>query len=351
MSATNRLSNIELFRIFVMLAIVAHHFVVNSGLRSEILANEPFSGQSMFYYLFGMWGKTGINCFVLITGYFMCTSEITMRKFLKLYLQVLLYRLVIWGIFIACGRDAFSFGQAVRYILPFAELDKSFVQCFIAFFLFIPFLNILLRNISKHQHLALISLLLLVHTGMMLIPGGKVVYNYVSWFVTLYFIASYIRLYGLFRNNSVRFWGLATLVGMLVSMLSVVVLMYLGGKHPYLYVSDSPAILAVVTSISTFMFFKNLPIKYTPIINIIASGTFGVLLIHAHSNAMRWWLWRDVVDVMGHYGSEYQYLYTIGVVIAVFTVCCFIDLGRKYLLEKPLFDKCIIRKSRHIQRD
>lgn len=25
-------------------------------------------------------GKTGINCFVLITGYFMCTSDITVKN-------------------------------------------------------------------------------------------------------------------------------------------------------------------------------------------------------------------------------------------------------------------------------
>lgn len=333
---SRRSSNIELYRIIVMLAIVAHHFVVNSGLRQSILVNESLSGQSLFYYLFGMWGKTGINCFVLITGYFMCTSEITMQKFLKLYLQVLFYRLIIWGIFIACGRDVFTYGQAFRYILPFYGLDNSFVQCYIALFLFIPFLNILVRNITRRQHLLLVALLLFVHTGMMLIPGGKVVYNYVSWFVALYFMASYIRLYGLYKNNSVAFWGGITAAAVSLAMLSVFWQLYCE-KRAYLYVADSPAILAVVVSVCSFMFFKNLPIKYSPIINLIASGTFGVLLIHAHSNAMRQWLWRDVVDVIGHYGSPCQYIYAILVVLIVFVICCAIDIARIYVLEKPLF--------------
>lgn len=185
-----RSSNIELFRIVAMLTIVAHHFVVNSGLMSEVLASESFCVQSVFYYIFGMWGKTGINCFVLITGYFMCKSDITMRKFMKLYLLIVFYRIVIWGIFILCGKDTFSFGQVVRYILPFVRLDKGFTPCFMTFFLFIPFLNILVRNISQRQHLLLALLLLFVHTEPLYIPGGLVVYNYVSWFVTLYFIAS-----------------------------------------------------------------------------------------------------------------------------------------------------------------
>ena len=65
-----------------MLLIVAHHFVVNSGLLEPIYDN-PTSKTSLFLLLFGAWGKTGINCFVLITGYFMCTSQISLKKFLS----------------------------------------------------------------------------------------------------------------------------------------------------------------------------------------------------------------------------------------------------------------------------
>ncbi len=65
-------SNLELFRIITMLLIVAHHYVVNSGLTAPdgpIFA-EPLSSDSLYLLLIGAWGKIGINCFVLITGYF-----------------------------------------------------------------------------------------------------------------------------------------------------------------------------------------------------------------------------------------------------------------------------------------
>ena len=50
--------------------IVAHHYVVNSGLMSCIDAQNVLHFQDYFLLLFGWGGKTGINCFVLITGYF-----------------------------------------------------------------------------------------------------------------------------------------------------------------------------------------------------------------------------------------------------------------------------------------
>ncbi len=56
-SRKERNSNLELYRIIVMLLIVAHHYVVNSGLMS-VMKEEPLHIQSIFLYLFGMWGKT-----------------------------------------------------------------------------------------------------------------------------------------------------------------------------------------------------------------------------------------------------------------------------------------------------
>lgn len=55
-----RRSNLELYRIIVMILIVAHHYVVNSGLM-DVMANDPMSFRSLYLYFIGMWGKTGIN--------------------------------------------------------------------------------------------------------------------------------------------------------------------------------------------------------------------------------------------------------------------------------------------------
>lgn len=57
-----RNSNIEFYRIIVMLLIVAHHYVVNSGL-IEKMQESPLSPQSLFYYIFGVWGQNGNKLF------------------------------------------------------------------------------------------------------------------------------------------------------------------------------------------------------------------------------------------------------------------------------------------------
>lgn len=104
-----RASNLELFRIITMLLIVAHHYVVLSDL-PNVMVSDPLGLQSIFLYIFGAWGKVGINCFVLITGYFMCMSKITLRKFVKLVAVVEFYKVAIYCIFIAGGGNSLFLG-------------------------------------------------------------------------------------------------------------------------------------------------------------------------------------------------------------------------------------------------
>lgn len=177
-----------------MLLIVAHHYVVNSGM-GGIMDMAPMSSNTLFYSIFGMWGKIGINCFVLITGYFMCTSHITMRKFLKLLLEVEFYNVMICFFFFVIGYTPFSLLQFLKSFWPIWSME-GFIVCFLLFYLMIPFLNILVRNMTKQQHAALLILLLVIFSVLPSLPMVvDVMNNYVVWFCVLYILSSYIRLY------------------------------------------------------------------------------------------------------------------------------------------------------------
>lgn len=200
-----RNSNLELYRIIVMLFIVAHHYVVNSGL-IDTMEQDCLSGRSIFFYLFGAWGKTGINCFMMITGYFMCKSQITIQKFLKLFFEVEFYAIVIYIVFVLSGYTDFSISGCLKSIVPIRNITDGFTSCFLVFYLCIPFLNILIHNMSRKQHGVLILLCLFIYTLHGMLPMMHVTMNYVSWFCVLYFIASYIRFYLVEMLTNIK-WG------------------------------------------------------------------------------------------------------------------------------------------------
>lgn len=357
-SKVPRKSNLELYRIVCMLMIVAHHFVVNSGVASNScgpVMTDPLSANSIFLTLFGAWGKTGINCFLMITGYFMCTSEITLRKFLKLLAQIYLYKLIIFPIFVIVGYEPLSPVRLIRWAMPLWGLKDHFVGCFLVFFLTIPFWNMLIRQMKQRQYLLLLALLLGCYTLLGSIPSFNVSFNYVTWFGIVYLVASYIRLYpsSVFERRSL--WGGLTLVTVLLAIVSVVIIHWLFaiyGKATlgHQMLNDSNRIFAVLVAFCSFLWFKNMDLKYSKVINAFGAGTFGVLLIHANSDAMRQWLWKDTVDVVGHYTLPLGQLilYSIGVVMIIFIICNLIDQLRIATLEKWFFrwyDKKVSAKA------
>lgn len=339
LTINHRFTNLELYRIIVMLLIIAHHYVVNTGIMG-LMEKDPLSMKSIFFYIFGMWGKTGINCFVLITGYFMCKSNISVRKILKLILEVEFYNIGIFLIFSILNHQLFSFRNLILCILPVKSVTDSFVSCFLVFYLCIPFLNILITHLDKKQHLCLLSLSLGIYTVLGTLPGIEVRMNYVSWFCTLYFVASYIRFYGEKYKGHVK--GGYLMASILLSVASVIGALYVNkntGMHIgcYRYVSDCNMIFAVTTAITSFMYFKQLKIGYHKSINLIAQSVFGVLLIHANSDFLRDWLWRQLLAVQNMFYSKDACIYASVCVMGIFMICSLIDRLRICTFEKWTF--------------
>ena len=78
--------------------------------------------------------------------------------------------------------------------------------------------------------------------------------------------------------------------------------------------------------------------KYHPFINTVAATTFGILLIHANSDTMRTWLWKDICNNVYFYNSQYFYLHAILTVLIIFTICSIIDYLRIKFVEIPTFN-------------
>ena len=335
-----RSSNIELFRILSMLMIVAHHYVVNSGLIDCIEAQNSLHFQDYFLLLFGWGGKTGINCFVLITGYFMCTSDITKRKFGKLLGERYFYAIALWCLFFLTGYESFSILELLKIIFPFFTVADNFTTCFLLFYLLIPFLNKLIHALTEKEHFWLMVWCMGVYVFLPSFAKANVVFNYITWFSILYAIASYIRLHPKKWFDSIKVTGALATVSLILSWASVVVLATLSriiGKHvglAYFFVSDSNKALALATGVSTFLFFKNLRIGYSKVINTIAASTFGVLLIHANSDTMRRWLWKDICNNVGAYQAGDAVPHAIMCVAVIYLVCTATDMARRQVVKK-----------------
>lgn len=167
-------------------------------------------------------------------------------------------------------------------------------------------------------------------------------FNEVGWYMTLYFIAAYVRLYPLRWMGNRKIIGSILVCSIILAIISILVIDYraiqTGFTNYYYFVNNSHKILALVIGVSIFLFFKNLKIKQSKLINQIASTTFGVLLIHTNSATMRTFVWKGLhVTEMYTKPLEELVFHAVTSVIGIFVVCSVLDLLRICLLEKPLF--------------
>ena len=93
--------------------------------------------------------------------------------------------------------------------------------------------------------------------------------------------------------------------------------------------------------------------KYHKWVNIVASATFGVYLIH-DNGLIRQFLWSDIFKNSQYQESVFLIPYSIIVVAIVYFICTIIDLLRQRFIEKPfmvLVNRCseqIIQKLKKI---
>lgn len=325
-----------------MLLIIAHHYVVNSG----ITANYDYGNittNMVFLQLWGMWGKTAINAFVMITGYFMCTSQLTVKRFGKMWMEAKFYKIVIFLMMLFAGYEMIGLGTIMNLLFGFVRHSNAgFAPSFFMFYLFIPFYNLLIEKMSKQQHLCLISLLIFYFIIVPTFLFTNSVFHEPLWYMVLYFVAAYIRLYPAKWVQSNKICGSVLIATILTAYASVLVVDFIGVRFgfesAYHMVSDSNKLFAFIIGVFSFLLFKNLNMRNSKIINKIAATTFGVLLIHANSDAMRTFLWKDLLHVKDMYFLTLGELmmHALVCMFGVFIVCSLIDMIRIRYIEKPI---------------
>lgn len=321
-----RNSNIELVRIISMIMIITSHYTVHNGIDNSTL---PL-GFNRFLLEFSTLGNIGVILFILITGYFLGQSKkpLQMSKLARLVLQVIFYSASIYLIFCAFGLTEFSLGGVVKAFMPITFKEYWFATAYVVLYIFHPFINKMLNNLTRKEELALIvtglTLFSLIHTFTTMDFYG----NEVIQFILFYIIGDYL---GRYKDNlfSERKWRLIGLFGSLVLIaLSIVVLDLIGTKIPVagshsIYLLNRTSPLSILFAVSLFSIFANKVPKHSSLINAVAPFMFGVYLIHDNSY-VRFFLQRRILKTELFIESNYLIVHEILSVILVLISCVLI---------------------------
>ena len=335
----NRNTSIELLRIISMIMIMFHHFAYHGNFEWNF--NEV-TLPHLWYDFILMGGKVGVDIFVLISGYFLIENTEKLfqpKKLLKFWGQVVFYSIMTYLLSVMLRLNAFEIKQLIKVCLPITYPGWWFASTYFMLYLIHPFLNKLLHGLSKTEYQYLILMMVLCWSIIPTATTQLFESNSLLWFVTLYGIAGYVNLYGGNQKlQSKHYFSLYFMVLIITYTVSTTFL-FLGTKKEewsthaidFFEIERLPILLMAIT---LFMGFVTLKMNYHKWINMIASATFGVYLIH-DSSYIRYYLWTNIFKINQYQDSTFLILYSILVLFILYVSCTMIDLIRKKLVEKP----------------
>ena len=268
-----------------------------------------------------MWGSIGNDIFVMLAGYFLAASSgIKLSRLLNLWLRMFFWSVFIYGVFAASGLEAFSFGVMLKNAMPVTQYLWWFASTYFVMYIVHPYLNKLLHNLSKEEYRNFLILFTVYHILVQTTPMKHFLGSKLSNFLYLYSLAGYIRLRAdIPKNAKFIFYGTAIV---LVTLVFISVVDACGVKFPHIrpYTKFFPAVMkisALIVSLCWIIGFSSLNIPHNKFINILASATFGVYLIH-DNNFVRPFLWHNVFKNASFQDSPYLVPYSIAVILTVY---------------------------------
>jgi hypothetical protein len=176
----------------------------------------------------------------------------------------------------------------------------------------------------------LLKLILLLGFVWSIIPTfmyADYTYSRFGWFVELYLIGAYIRLY--FSKTNVKkhlilvgFWGFIILIAeisveLLISKFPGAVALRHNGNY-FIDMNTLPAVLFLIEVLLLFVSMKEFKIK------LISTSALGIYLISENPYA-KYYIWRNYFDIKIHWTSPTYWILIVSSVFCVFIGCMIID--------------------------
>ncbi len=266
------------------------------------------------------------------------TKSVKTNKVVKLWLQVLFYSIVIFLVFIAIGRETFEIKEFIKSIAPITFSQWWFASSYFMLYLLTPYINIFLKSLDQKQYISFIALIAICWCIVPTFTGRPFESNRLLWFVFVYSLAGYLRLFGFKTKLSGKKLIVLSVICVLITFALVLIFDILGKTkaffaHNATFFYGMQKLPILIISILMFFGFLKLKIKYNKLINVVASASFGIYLIHDHDYVRRF-LWETLFK-NASFSKSYKLIpYSMFVIIMVFVICACIELLRIYLIEK-----------------
>lgn len=336
-----RESGYELLRIVSMLMIVSFHtfrYIDTSGFNHW---------QMLAFHGVRWYGLFGVNCFLMISAWFLVGRQPQPQKLIPLVSQTAFYCIIlfvchiVYNILQGTFHPATDIGEVelTALLSPFWANRYWFITAYVFLYLLIPYYNRLIQMLSAQTFRKGIlcgSLFVFLYLTLPQTFENTTVIGDILWVSYVYFLTAYLKLHR--EDNAIkRHAGVFLLLTYITFVLSKQALTYLvhneylknilshtlGNSMRYSFVM-------LLLALELFYLFQRFHFK-SRLVNTIASCTFGIYLFHENKifhicELLARKLYRPFIT---HIPSPALFMLTL--VLLQFIAGCLVDLLRQSL--------------------
>ena len=329
-----RNSAIELLRIVAMLMIIMSHSSYHGGFPEASSGFFP----NNFFLDWMILGNLGVDIYIIISGYFLSGKAFRPASVCRLLAQVLFYSFLGYGIHLLWG-NPFCIQDLKIVLLPTMYKSYWFFTAYFVLLWLSPFLNLFLEHASRKQLLRCIYTMMILWCLVRSLTLQDMYGATMSQFVMFYLIGAYFRKY---PDNAFTLPGkryLLALGSFFLLLFAIGVYRWLCPWATKLDVAqrfhDPMSLLTAGTAIGMFAVAVNWKPFFCKSINLVASCTFGIYLLHDNP-FVRSILWLDWIKNYQWFDSMYLLPRMLLSILLVFSVCCAVEWLRQKTVAEPM---------------
>ena len=277
---------IDLLRMVSMYMVIILHVLSFGGVISSV---PVLSVKYDVAWFLEMASYGAVNMFAITSGYVHYGRKTKYAAIIQLYFQILFYTVLTTAVFLLFFPDLVYKRTILYALLPYHLEGYWYFTSFFCLSFFMPFIDRLIDRLDRKNAARLLMACFVVFsllTTLLMYDIGRVNLGYsLLWLAVMYTVGACIKKYDFnIKQNTCLKCYLICVAASLAGKLAVESVTYAWkGAAEYgdlfsRYISP----FIVISSVSLFLFFKNLKLHKTSIslVKFFAPATFGVYIIH-----------------------------------------------------------------------
>lgn len=346
-----RIASLDVLRVLSMFFVVVSHYIY-FGIKPRPELQEYYSLQTLmggvnFITLEALYiiSCVAVNCFVMISGYFMIEkTSYRWKGILNVWIETLFYS-ILFLVAALILKGSVPMADIPYHIFPIWSQHYWFVTFYIGLMLLAPMIARATVALNEKQYRILLLILFVMNFQYLY---GSVYGGFASlmWFSFLFLVGGYFKRFGcpewITRHKGVLLlgiWGALTLMALGMNLIK-------GGNATLVSTSYHGPVFFLSVSVFVYFAFTDLNGKWVDLACKIAPYTFAVYLIH-FNGFLRDRIWDVVVPSSPRLPII---VYCLVACFLIFVVCVLIDIIRSKIFEATKLNHQIDRLASRLQR-